>query len=380
MAARPRKHNVKIPNLYCKLDKRTSKIYWQYRHPVTGMFIGFGTDEEAAKAAATELNRITSEQETRQSFALIDMAMKSSEKKEQGIRVADWIKRYVDIQMERMRDGEIKKPTVKSRRICAQVLADRAPNIRLKDVDTKLIATIIDEYKYEGKHRMGQLVRSVLNDVFKEAQHAGEVDPGYNPALAVKNPIAKVKRSRLSIDQWKLIYESAGSMPPCAQNSMLLALVTGQRIGDIVSMKFSDIWDNHLHVTQNKTGVKLAIPLNLRCDAIGMTLSDVISKCRDRVVSPYLIHHVKHHAYGKAGSHVPEKTISKYFKEARDKANIVWPKDCTALPPFHEQRSLSSRTYEAQGIDVKTLLGHKTEAMSAMYGDDRGLEWKKLVI
>ncbi|EOJ8429320.1 hypothetical protein ACM43E_004821 [Escherichia coli] len=126
--------------------------------------------------------------------------------------------------------------------------------------------------------------------------------------------------------------------------------------------------------------MKLAIPLNLRCDAIGMTLAEVISKCRDRVVSPYLIHHVKHHAYGKAGSHVPEKTISKYFKEARDKANIDWPKDCIALPPFHEQRSLSSRTYKAQGIDVKTLLGHKTEAMSTMYGDDRGLEWNKLVI
>lgn len=200
------------------------------------------------------------------------------------------------------------------------------------------------------------------------------------PEISVKKARRLVELISLSIEQWKLIYESAGSMPPCAQNSMLLALVTGQRIGDIVSMKFSDIWDNHLHITQNKTGVKLAIPLNLRCDAIGMTLSDVISKCRDRVVSPYLIHHVKHHAYGKAGSHVPEKTISKYFKEARDKANIVWPKDCTALPPFHEQRSLSSRTYEAQGIDVKTLLGHKTEAMSAMYGDDRGLEWKKLVI
>ena len=380
MAARPRKHNVKIPNLYCKLDKRTSKIYWQYRHPVTGTFVGFGTDEEAAKAAATELNRITSEQETRQSFALIDMAIKKTDNKEKGIRVADWIKRYVDIQMERMRDGEIKKPTVKSRRLCAQVLADRAPNVRLKDVDTKLIAKIIDEYKSEGKHRMGQLIRSVLNDVFKEAQHAGEVEPGYNPALAVKNPIAKVKRSRLSIEQWKLIYESAGTLPPCAQNSMLLALVTGQRIGDIVAMKFSDIWDNHLHITQSKTGMKLAIPLNLRCDAIGVTLSEVISKCRDRVVSPYLIHHVKHHAYGKAGSHVPEKTISKYFKEARDKANIAWPKDCIALPPFHEQRSLSSRTYKAQGIDVKTLLGHKTEAMSTMYGDDRGLEWNKLVI
>jgi hypothetical protein len=49
------------------------------------------------------------------------------------------------------------------------------------------------------------------------------------------------------------------------------------------------------------------------------------------------------------------KNNIKYFKEARDKANITWPKDCTALPPFHEQRSLSSRTYKAQGIDVKTL-------------------------
>lgn len=117
MAARPRKHNVKIPNLYCKLDKRTSKIYWQYRHPVTGSFIGFGTDDEAAKAAAIEMNRITAEQETQQSYALIDMAMKSSGKKDQGIRVSEWIKKYIEIQMERLRDGEIKKPTVKSRRL-----------------------------------------------------------------------------------------------------------------------------------------------------------------------------------------------------------------------------------------------------------------------
>ncbi|EBG6549069.1 phage integrase Arm DNA-binding domain-containing protein, partial [Salmonella enterica subsp. enterica serovar Anatum] len=27
MAARPRSHKISIPNLYCKLDKRTGKIY-----------------------------------------------------------------------------------------------------------------------------------------------------------------------------------------------------------------------------------------------------------------------------------------------------------------------------------------------------------------
>lgn len=380
MAARPRKHNVNIPNLYCKLDKRTSKVYWQYRHPATGVFIGFGTDEDAARAAASEMNRIVAEQETQQSYALVDMAIKNATKKETGIRVSQWIKKYIEIQFERMREGEIKKPTVDSRRLCSKILADRVPNLRLKDVDTKIIATIIDEYKAEGKPRMGQLVRSVLNDVFKEAQHAGEVPAGYNPALAVKNPSVKVKRSRLTIEQWKLIFENAATLPPCAQNAMLLAIVTGQRLGDIVNMKFSDIWDGYLHVSQNKTGVKIAIPLNLKNDAIGMTLADVISRCRDRVVSPYIIHHVNHHGHATPGSSVPEKTISKYFSKARDSAEINWGKNVGALPPFHEQRSLASRTYEAQGVDVKTLLGHSTEAMSELYKDDRGLDWKKLVL
>ncbi len=63
MAARPRKHNINVPNLYSKLDKRTQKVYWQYRHPLTGQFIGFGTDADAAKLAATELNRLLAQQE-----------------------------------------------------------------------------------------------------------------------------------------------------------------------------------------------------------------------------------------------------------------------------------------------------------------------------
>ena len=50
---------------------------------------------------------------------------------------------------------------------------------------------------------------------------------------------------------------------------MLLAIVTGQRLGDISRMKFSDIWDDHLHVEQEKTGSKLAIPC--RFDAMLLT-------------------------------------------------------------------------------------------------------------
>ena len=67
------------------------------------------------------------------------------------------------------------------------------------------------------------------------------------------------------------------------------------------------------------------------------------------------------------------------FMEARNEAKINWPKGTTPAS-FHEQRSLSSRLYKEQGVDVKTLLGHSTDAMSEQYRDDRGLDWKKLVI
>lgn len=379
MAARPRKHNISTPNLYCKLDKRNSKVYWQYRHPITGVFVGFGTDEDAAKSAAEEMNRIVAEQENNQTYLLVDMAIKAQVKRDAGIRVKDWVVRYMLVQDERMADGEIKKTTLTTRKSCANTLSKRMPNLRLQDVDTKMLATIIDEYKAAGKPRMAQLLRGVWIDIFKEAQHAGEVSAGYNPALAVRNPKAKVTRARLSLEQWRQIYECAATLPPFAQNSMLLAVVTGQRRGDLFKMKFSDIWDGHLHIVQSKTGVRLSLPLSLRCDALNMTLGDVVSRCRDRVVSPYLIHSHRTHGSSKAGDAVATATISRVFMEARDKTGLKFAKGSTP-PTFHEQRSLSSRLYSEQGIDVKTLLGHKTDSMSEHYKDDRGLDWITLAI
>lgn len=44
-------------------------------------------------------------------------------------------------------------------------------------------------------------------------------------------------------------------------------------------------------------------------------------------------------------------------------------------------RSLSERLYRAQWINTMQLLGHKSQAMTDMYNDDRGLSrgtWKKL--
>ena len=54
----------------------------------------------------------------------------------------------------------------------------------------------------------------------------------------------------------------------------------------------------------------------------------------------------------------------------------AWSRDGKIIPPtFHEIRSLAARLWKAQGVDVRVLLGHKTEAMSMLYRDARGAEW-----
>lgn len=56
MAARPRKNNVSVPNLYPLYSRKVNKVYWRYKHPVTGKFHALGTNEAEAIAIATEAN------------------------------------------------------------------------------------------------------------------------------------------------------------------------------------------------------------------------------------------------------------------------------------------------------------------------------------
>ena len=225
---------------------------------------------------------------------------------------------------------------------------------------------------------MAQVVRMVLIDVFKEAQHAGYVPPGYNPAKATKQPRNRVKRERMTLEEWRTIYQQAKNHPPYLQCGMLLALTTGQRIGDICKMKFSDIWDDMLHIQQEKTGSKLAIPLSLKCEAINLSLRDVVAQCRDAVVSKYLVHYRHTTAQAKRGEKVTPNTLTTTFKKARDKCGLTWEKG--TAPTFHEQRSLSERLYREQGINTQKLLGHKTQNMTDRYHDDRGKEWQIIAV
>lgn len=211
-------------------------------------------------------------------------------------------------------------------------------------------------------------------DLFNEAMNYGWIDR--NPASSVKAPTPRVQRKRLTLPQWLAIHAYAvENLPPWVPSLFTLALITGQRRSDLVKMRFSDVWDDHLHIEQAKTGARLALPLDLRLAALGGTLRKAIEDCRGYAVNPdFLLR--KHN-----GQPLVDASLSARFEEAREKA---LPVSLDSIPPsLHECRSLSERLYREQGIDTMLLLGHKHQAMTDIYNDDRGLTkglWKTLTL
>lgn len=154
-------------------------------------------------------------------------------------------------------------------------------------------------------------------------------------------------------------------------------MVTAQRRSDVAEMKFGDMVEGFLRVQPIKTRTtKIAIPLALRLDAIGWSVGEVIARCRDRTISPNMIHHGRTVGRARAGSPIVPDRLSESFAEARTGAGVAVARE--PPPTFHEIRSLSLRLYAEKGVNVQALAGHKDPAMTAIYTDSRGSEWLRV--
>ena len=163
---------------------------------------------------------------------------------------------------------------------------------------------------------------------------------------------------------------------------LLLALVTAQRRADLGKMRFDDVWDGHLHIEQQKKagkdyGARVALPLTLRLDVVGLTLGEVIETCRAYApAGPTLLRKSD-------GKSIELSSLSTRFNELIRAVEGAGAYRDREWPSLHEVRSLSERLYRQQGIQTQHLLGHKNQDMTDKYNDDRGLtaaEWKHLSI
>ncbi|MFS1564419.1 MAG: tyrosine-type recombinase/integrase [Candidatus Arsenophonus phytopathogenicus] len=179
-----------------------------------------------------------------------------------------------------------------------------------------------------------------------------------NPAELTKTPKIKIQRARLSLKDFNAILNFINDDNHWLTHAMKFALVTGQRVSDISKMKWQDIHDDKLWITQQKTGAKIAI--SLKVEIIGIKLSTILKINKNN--SEYIIND--------SDKKVSIEKISKGFAKVRNQTKLLWD----GVPPtFHEIRSLSARLYTEKmgGEFVRKLLGHKSAEMTAKYQDDR---------
>lgn len=261
------------------------------------------------------------------------------------VTLHEWMDSYQDIVNKR----GLSANSLRDYKIKISVIKKTLKDIDIKNISSKLVADFINNYP---KPSMAKQLRSTLSDAFNEAIAAGITTN--NPVSIVKSPKIKIKRSRLTLEQFNI---AANNAPKKYSNMFKLALLTGQRIGDITSLKWSDIREGKIFIEQSKTGSKIAIPTSLRLDCIGLSIQDVLNEMNNHFDTV---------------CNVPTVTLRRYFSKSLP--------DMENKPTFHEIRSLAARLYEEEkGAEfTKKLLGHKSMAMTDKYLDNRSNSYVEL--
>jgi integrase len=225
--------------------------------------------------------------------------------------------------------------------------------------------------------RSRQQFRLVLGWILACAVEEGWCDS--NPALQTRKFDHERKRARLTLEAYTAIWAQA---PAWLRNAMDLSLLTLLRREDVVSVRFSDERDGALWVVPSKTESSSRVRLRV---AVGDDLAALISRCRDSVLSPYLIHRLPEkarpsHMRAKDRDHhtqVLAEQLSRAFADARDAAGIAGDNP----PTFHEVRSLGGALLKDAGwtLDqVQALMGHATEAMTKVYLEGHETPWQSV--
>jgi integrase len=182
--------------------------------------------------------------------------------------------------------------------------------------------------------------KSLLSNVFSLAIKWGIVRD--NPCRNVKS--LKEKPRDRYIEDWEY-HEVRKVAMPSIQLLMDFAYLTGQRIGDILSIKISDLTENGIRIQQNKTGTKIIIQWS-------PALEDCVNKIKKLPRS--VVHSFTLFCNTKGAPLVYDAFSSAWLKTMKKAlSNGVLKESFT----FHDIRAKSASDAENK-IDASALLGH----------------------
>lgn len=342
------------------------KGYFSWVHPHTGTEYGLGRDRAAAFAQAVEANLKLAKVLERE--RLVDRISGDGKSR----TVAAWFEKYETLLAKRELAANTRRG-YKSMGARATTLF--GSDTKLRALTALTVTDKLDEVAAAGQERTAQALRGFLHESFRTAIVQGWLDQ--NPVRDVRGTAVHVKRGRLTLGVFLAVYRSG--IATWLHNAMALALVSAQRREDVALARFADVREGAWWVVQGKTGARIAIPGELRLDAFGMSLDEVVKQCRSTgVLSKHLVHQTAARGNSPVGKPIWKDTLSRCFSDAVTALKLDF--DGKDAPTFHEIRSLSERLYSAQGgVNTQELLGHKNARMTEVYHDGRGA-WVKVTL
>jgi integrase len=194
---------------------------------------------------------------------------------------------------------------------------------------------------------MANRVMSLLRQVFSQAVEWQEIDS--NPCIGIDRlPEAKRKRL-LTPSEWESIYSHAG---PRLQVIMRVAFLTGQRIGDVLDIRRSQIGDDGISFKAQKTGKLLLVKWS---PELHNAVRDALALHKLPAMTLFL---------GRKGKAPDYRSV-----------HLQWAKACKAAEIGdarpNDSRAMSATATDAQGKNAQAILGHSSKTMTERYLRDR---------
>lgn len=194
---------------------------------------------------------------------------------------------------------------------------------------------------------------SVLKDIFGRALDWGALPPGHpNPCNGVKRhrrpPRGRVLNADAIARLWTALDQESARNQSAVDATRLL-MITGCRVGEILSLRWDDVGRNSIYLRDAKAG-----PRTVELPATGLEiLNSRIAERTDAWVFP-----------GRCGKDQPMTRIQFFWKKVREKAGL--PSDIRLHDLRHTFASVALMGGETMRLTGE-LLGHRNTRSTARY-------------
>lgn len=188
----------------------------------------------------------------------------------------------------------------------------------------------------------------VLRMVFDYALEEDLVEA--NPCVGIKRLPQNTRTRRLLPKEYQAIQAHA---KPLLRVVMDLCYLTGQRVGDVLGIKRTELGEDGIYFKQQKTGARLVVAWTPELRAT----VDRAKGLHGSVAGMFLL----------KGTDAQAPTYHMIWKQWRTACKAAAVADAT----IHDLRAMSGTEADAQGIDAQKLLGHTDRKMTQRYLRDR---------